>query len=380
MSANKPDFDPGQTRPDTQKRSAGVEPSDSRDQWPSESQNPTVPTVDLSGYRMLRVLAEMFYDAQENRKRIANRAGRYAQAEGTPTKHTMPDWLAFEVDNAAREEKRVGKLLVAHYHDVAPRGVILWQESTPGVGAHLTARLLGHLGHPRIAVPYHWEGTGTKRALVADDPYLRSVGQLWAYCGHGDPALRGRSKVAEENFAAGSPMLKMLVWNMASCAMKHKNPDPTIEPSLPSAQASGRDPLAATQCGADTHLRRGGGDLLDPGQADCDTQVKAAGVDPSETADLARNDHHLPPVDGLGSSCTATIVNAVPISDTWPYRVVYDQRRLETAERLHGQPCVRCGPSGKPAQPGTPWSKNHQLADALRIVGKTILRDIWEAS
>jgi hypothetical protein len=60
-----------------------------------------------------------------------------------------------------------------------------------------------------------------------------------------------------------------------------------------------------------------------------------------------------------------------------PYREVYDQRRKDTRERVHNDPCVRCGPSGKPAQPGSPWSAGHQHADALRVMGKEILRDLW---
>ena len=63
-----------------------------------------------------------------------------------------------------------------------------------------------------------------------------------------------------------------------------------------------------------------------------------------------------------------------------PYREVYDQRREHTEERLHDTECVRCGPSGKPAQPGTPWSKGHQHADALRITSKEILKDLWRQS
>lgn len=56
---------------------------------------------------------------------------------------------------------------------------------------------------------------------------------------------------------------------------------------------------------------------------------------------------------------------------------VYINRRAETMTRVHTVACVRCGPSGKPAQPGTPWGGNHQVADALRIVGKEFLRDLW---
>lgn len=60
-----------------------------------------------------------------------------------------------------------------------------------------------------------------------------------------------------------------------------------------------------------------------------------------------------------------------------PWREVYDLRRKATADRPHTVPCVRCGPSGSPAQPGSAWSAGHQHADALRITGKEILRALW---
>ena len=60
-----------------------------------------------------------------------------------------------------------------------------------------------------------------------------------------------------------------------------------------------------------------------------------------------------------------------------PYRKVYDARREHTRENVHATECVRCGPSGKPAAPGSPWSPAHQMADAIRVTGKTFLRDLW---
>lgn len=62
---------------------------------------------------------------------------------------------------------------------------------------------------------------------------------------------------------------------------------------------------------------------------------------------------------------------------TSPYRLVYESTRLDVAGKTHTTECVRCGPSGKPAQVGSPWSPGHQHAHALRIVGKEILRDLW---
>lgn len=65
---------------------------------------------------------------------------------------------------------------------------------------------------------------------------------------------------------------------------------------------------------------------------------------------------------------------------TSPFRLVYEQARLGCIDRLHTAECVRCGPSGKPAQIGTPWRAGHQHAHALRIVGKEILRDLWKVA
>lgn len=61
-------------------------------------------------------------------------------------------------------------------------------------------------------------------------------------------------------------------------------------------------------------------------------------------------------------------------------RDVYDKRKAATEGRTHATECVRCGPSGKPAQPGTPWSDAHRHADALRIVSKWLLKELWRAA
>ncbi len=60
-----------------------------------------------------------------------------------------------------------------------------------------------------------------------------------------------------------------------------------------------------------------------------------------------------------------------------PWREVYDKRKAATEGRTHAAPCVRCGPSGKPALPGSEWSKGHRHADALRITSKEILKGMW---
>lgn len=60
-----------------------------------------------------------------------------------------------------------------------------------------------------------------------------------------------------------------------------------------------------------------------------------------------------------------------------PYREVYDAGRVKYTDAVHVTECRRCGPSGKPAQPGSPVSLGHQHARALRAVCKEVLRDLW---
>ena len=59
------------------------------------------------------------------------------------------------------------------------------------------------------------------------------------------------------------------------------------------------------------------------------------------------------------------------------YRAVYDEARAKYADAVHKTPCVRCGPSGKPAQPGSPLSPGHQHMRGMRAIMRELLRDLW---
>lgn len=63
-----------------------------------------------------------------------------------------------------------------------------------------------------------------------------------------------------------------------------------------------------------------------------------------------------------------------------PYRALYEAARAKYADRVHTAPCARCGPRGRPAPAGSPWSPGHQHAAALRTVGKAFLLDLWKAA
>lgn len=73
----------------------------------------------------------------------------------------------------------------------------------------------------------------------------------------------------------------------------------------------------------------------------------------------------------------AWLVAASIVKAGGPYREVYDKTRAKYEYAVHMAPCVRCGPSGHPAQPGSPVSAGHQHARALRAVAKEVLRDLW---
>lgn len=240
-----------------------------------------LPKTDPSdGWLELRIWAEMFHDAQLARIAATNRAERGGVDAAL---------YAAYLDSLEASE-HVAKLgLRRCYQRVVPTPIRGWVDTSKGVGIHLVARLLGHLGDPVLATPHHWEGAGSKRVLIADEPYERTVSQLWQYCGHGDPTRKPRrGMTADEAFEMGNPHLKTIVHLLAESCMKQQ-----------------------------------------PGNT---------------------------------------------------YRDTYETRRAATTERLHSAPCVRCGPSGKPAVEGSAWSKAHQHADALRIVGKELLRDLWIAA
>jgi hypothetical protein len=245
-------------------------------------------------WQALRIAAEIYADFMQFRIAATNRAER----GGVPAEEFAP-----LLDGLNKQEAALKKELQLRYRAAVPVHIRAWQAETVGLGEHTFARLLGILGDPRTAQPWHWEGKGkcpkpvngtcscdprTHRHLVADPTYERSVSQLWSYCGVGDSTRRRMAGMdVDDALACGSPRLRSLLFVIAEGCMKNR---------------------------------------------------------------------------------------------LSPYRVTYEERRAVTAERVHAAPCVRCGPPGKPATDGTPWKDAHKLADALRIVAKEILRDLWLAA
>jgi hypothetical protein len=235
------------------------------------------------GWVELRMAADLFDRAQQERIAVGNLIR-------SPLQGGNIDPIFFGEHLARLEvvEHQARLMMRRTYKRIVPPELRAWQKSSRGVGDDLFARLLGHLGDPYIATPHYWEGTGKERTLMVEEPRVRTIGQLWQYAGHGDPHRRKtKGMTADEAFALGSPMVKMLVHLNAEACMKQP---------------------------AGSH-----------------------------------------------------------------YREVYVATRAKVLDKAHSTACVRCGPSGKPAAEGSPWSLGHQHAHALRIVGKELLRDMWLA-
>lgn len=180
------------------------------------------------GWLELRIFAEMFHDAQEHRIANVNRALRGG---------VDPSLYADVIKLYEATEHQVELAMWRCYRRVVPRELVAWQKEERGVGEHLLARFLGHLGDPYVATPAFWStdppenhicdplrcGDGAKRHLVQGEPFVRSISQLWSYCGHGDPTrkpVKGMS--ADDAMAMGNPTCKMLLHLLAESAMKQK--------------------------------------------------------------------------------------------------------------------------------------------------------------
>jgi len=163
------------------------------------------------GWIELRTLADCYYAQQQHRVATGNRMG---------AGNIDPTLFAEVAGLEKRAEQRLSLAMRKTFRRVAPE-IHAWVTDTPGLGETLFARLLGLTGQPCIAEPYHWDGDGADRTLIADETYKRTVSQLWSFCGHGDPTRRHRKGITQsEMFACGNPKAKMLAHLIAEGCMK----------------------------------------------------------------------------------------------------------------------------------------------------------------
>lgn len=308
----------------------------------------------------LALAADVLDDLEQVRVANSNRLEQLCRTEpdadgitrGFGLDQTHPDVarLAAIVDTMATAEHAATLNLqrTLRKHPLGP-----WVKSMGGVGEKQAARLLAAIGDPYIRPEMHYaDGRPPEPARP------RTVSELWAYCGY-------------HVVPAGHPRIDA-----------HDD------------RASG-DPASVRHSGSGTHGFRADGTNPttdgNPGQVTHHAHPAIAGVAAARTRGQRANWSSTAKAKAwlIADSCVKQLKRPCrkdpdhgyaihePDCRCSPYRVVYDQAKAKYADATHRVPCVRCGPAGKPAQPGTPLSDGHKHARAMRLVAKTLLRDLW---
>lgn len=201
--------------------------TDGSQEPPTESAR-TIPLPAAPDFRGLIASVRLWEELQRYRIRVGNQLFAIEEAGAA-----IPIELAAHFGRMNESEDEIEKLILREWakHPLAP-----WATSIHGLGEHSVAVLVAMLeGDPLVAYPKHWEdppadtkaktrrGKAPKRILVADEPYVRSVSQLWQYCGIGTPGKRRTGMTQDEAFALGKPLLKSRIWQIANSFIKANN-------------------------------------------------------------------------------------------------------------------------------------------------------------
>ena len=147
---------------------------------------------------MLRAAAESLTDAIGMRVSMENRVLRGGAAADSEAAQRLTG-IARASENDCRA------LLFSLYTEAVPGPVREWAAGIPGLATgEVFPRLIGLIGNPLTATPYKWEipAKGARYLIADGEPYDRSVRQLWAWCGCGDPARRIEAGMSQEQLLA----------------------------------------------------------------------------------------------------------------------------------------------------------------------------------
>jgi hypothetical protein len=185
------------------------------------------PWGDLTSFR---TVAEGLTDAIKSRCSTENRVKRGGGAADPMQAKTM-------VELAHENEDRYREMLQGAFEQHVPEEIRAWAAGIPGLASgELFPRILGILGHPRIAIPYRWEGS---LLVPAGEPYERSLRQLWQFAGCGDPRsnpradILGHSPSREEKLAGGKrTVLRPLLYTFSSFLVRAHTRSDAVAASL----------------------------------------------------------------------------------------------------------------------------------------------------
>lgn len=143
----------------------------------------------------LRDLGRLLDDLERVRIMNSNRIGAYEREFGK----APPHYEAIQARLKATEHETVLELQREwRRHPLAP-----WAKTIPGAGEKLMARLIAETGDP------------------AERP---NVAKLWQYCGHGNPHLKKRKGMTqEEAFHLGNPAAKKRAYLLGAQFVKTMN-------------------------------------------------------------------------------------------------------------------------------------------------------------
>jgi len=273
--------------------------------------------------------------ANENRLRQLTRSTEDSDGEtrgfGLDENHPDVARLAALVAMLAETEHKATLNLarLMRNHPLGP-----WVRAQKGIGEKQAARLLAAIGDPYIR-PEFDRADGT-----VEPSRPRMVSELWAF--------------------AGYHVIRVPAGSQDACDTHDGSA--ASGPSIPAGQ---------TRLGTHSLFAGGEQDGAIPTMLDADSQSRAVGMAPRRARGAKAN------WSGTAKMRAFLVAESCIKQLDGHYRAVYDATREKYAGAVHAIECVRCGPKGKPAQPGSPLSAGHQHARALRAVAKEILRDLW---
>lgn len=166
-------------------------------------------------FLQLTAACEVWEDTMELRRGVQARVTRMLKEETG-----VPEPLMLMLAALEEAEKHPKKMIerAAKLHPLYP-----WQQEVHGLGVHSFGVLMAYLnGSAVIASPKRRVGN----ELVEEEPYVRTVSQLWSYCGYGDSERRRvKNMTQDELLAMGKPKLKARLRLIAEAFLKAGNRD-----------------------------------------------------------------------------------------------------------------------------------------------------------
>lgn len=178
----------------------------------------------------IRTLGRLLDDLERVRIMNSNRIGALERAHGDPLPHLV------EISRPLNQAEHLAELeLVRAWRKHPLAG---WAKEIRGLGEKSIARLIAEVGDPAIGSKGHWvttsedgasdisddqgEDAPKNREWIIDERFERTVSQLWAYCGVGDPARSRIPKGAVQSdlLKRGKPRAKKQLYLIATSMLK----------------------------------------------------------------------------------------------------------------------------------------------------------------